>query len=121
MPALSSATIAPPSAAAMEVSSTIGGSIAEYDADSSAVTVPVAATSCLSNASSSFDCIAIAAVIECHFAASLATIPVETLFTEVTPGTRGRSPSMYICGLLLIFLFTGPVPGTTPNIVPSCS
>ena len=77
----------------------------------------MAATSVLSNAISACDCIAIAAVMECHFAASAATTPLETPFTEVTPGILGRSLFMYVCGEFESLKFTGFGPGTVENIV----
>ena len=53
--------------------------------------MPVAMTSAFNTLISASDCIAIAAVIACHFAASCATTPVDIPFTDVTPGIFGRS------------------------------
>ena len=115
--AWSSATICADSAAANEVILDISGSSAWYESDNEVVIKPVAAISFLSNAISCCDCIANAPVIEWNLAASSATIPVETPRIALAPATFGKSPDIYICGLLLIFWLTNGAPGTTPNIV----
>ena len=62
----------------------------------SLLTVPVAAMVFFKLSISAFDCIPRVAIIVCHLAASLETIPVDAPFIVVSPGTFGNGSFIYI-------------------------
>ena len=89
-PARSSATIRADSFAALFVKTLTAGKMSSNCIINSLLTVPVAAIVLFKVSISAFDCIPKVAIIACHLAASPETIPVDTPFAVVSPGTFGN-------------------------------